>query len=696
MFLFVSVLFVWFIHYLIMSRKKPPVIKFMHMARVTFGPPTIGSLLASIPIFCAAGLLKFTQNLEVLDGIPAEWSNQGSEIDDSEKTLDKRGRLGVQFIIIGFVCLFYGASVMISKPSTEEEKIIIENNKKQRIDERLDDSLSGSQSTMYDEKKLAEEDDREEDVKVRSALTWKRRHFLVMCMIITIGLLVKLQFSYTKMFSDNIYTFLILFMIMDIILEQLLNRVIMSESLLVSPILGAFVITEFIMTMGADDFQNFIISYFIETALVVGGRIYIGPAVERIEYYTQKLAIWLSLKFSFAERIFRRILRRQLLIQTQLQNLSEFHHFNRNRQKETGEGMEALLGSVASYASQVQALFITPIVLIFIIFFAQETKIPQSYSIRKTDLNYYLIFTIILIIPQLVINIFLLHILEILHGFKIYDYLTYCDYKFKNRSKKWINQQALDKSILHSFRSLDNMSFSSQFYFIITLVTWGIVILDLGLITMIENKYNPFGDPVLITYIIAIVLGTFILKLVLNTIAGYFSLWKQNPANDHLKLDVRAITILDKEHDMRRLLNLIYHNQGFRHKFIRVNRAWVIENLAKVLNREYVMNDDDQFLLNVYQEAVNADHVEEKLKKEQEKIQKDLALMPYNKKNEELVDVSDDTIGDIPNHNWVVPDSIDTVPKIKKLSHTWLKFARQFMKLKEMIVDIVVDKLDSK
>jgi len=585
---------------------------------------------------------------------------------------------------------------MISKPSRTEEKNIVEEEKKKRINERLDDSLLGSQSSMYNKNKGEEEEDREEDIKIRSAVNWKRKHFIVMCMIITIGLLVKLQFSYTKMFSDNIYTFLVLFMIMDIILEQLLHRVIMSESLLVSPILGAFVITEFVMTMGADDFQNFIISYFIETALVVTGRIYIGPAVERIEYYTQHFAIWLSLKWSFAERIFRKILRRQLLIQTQLQNLSEFHHFKKNTRKETGEGMEALLGSTASYASQVQALFITPVVLVFIIFFAQETKIPQSYSIRRSDLNYYLIFSVILILPQLVINIFLLHILEILHGFKMYDYLTYCDFKFRNRSSKWINSQPLDKSILHSFRSLDNMSFSSQFYFVITLVTWGIVILDLGLITMIENKYNPFADPVLITYVIFILLATFILKLIFSTVAGYINLWKINQANDYLKLDVRTLTVLDKEHDMRRLLNLIHDNDVFRNKFININRAWVIENLAKILTREYVMKDDDKFLLDVYQEAINADAVDEKLKKEQAKIQKDLALMPYNRDDEEIVAVSKDTFDDIPLYHWDPPETLQTIPKIKKLAGTWLKFARQYMKLREMVVDIIMEKLDSK
>jgi len=66
--------------------------------------------------------------------------------------------------------------------------------------------------------------------------------------------MLKIEFSYTEFFGRNIYTFLILFMILDIFLEQFLTRVLMSEAILVSPILGAFIIIEFLMTMGADDF----------------------------------------------------------------------------------------------------------------------------------------------------------------------------------------------------------------------------------------------------------------------------------------------------------------------------------------------------------------------------------------------------------------------------------------------------------
>lgn len=65
----------------------------------------------------------------------------------------------------------------------------------------------------------------------------------------------------------------------------------MSEALLVSPILGAVVTTEFITTMGADDFQRFIVAYFTQTAIVVASRSYLGPWLEKLEARIQEIII---------------------------------------------------------------------------------------------------------------------------------------------------------------------------------------------------------------------------------------------------------------------------------------------------------------------------------------------------------------------------------------------------------------------
>jgi hypothetical protein len=60
----------------------------------------------------------------------------------------------------------------------------------------------------------------------------------------------------------------------------------------------------------------------------------------------------------------------------------------------------------------------------------------------------------------MIIDVFLLHLLEVIWGYKIYDYFTYAEYKFRTRTKKWMNQENFARSIIHSWRSLDNMSFS--------------------------------------------------------------------------------------------------------------------------------------------------------------------------------------------------------------------------------------------
>lgn len=316
-------------------------------------------------------------------------------------------------------------------------------------------------------------------MNIRRALDWKRNHFFVSCLIITYLLMLKLEYSYTKIFADNITTFLIAFMTMDIFIEQLLVRLVMSEALLVSPILGTFVVTEFIMTMGAEDFRSFIISYFIETTIVVISRTYVGPWVEKGEALAQQITIKLSKRYKFFRDIFQKILVKQMAAQMQLMSLNELNakkakkleESNKKHQQtrrkvfewelEKGEGMEALLGSVNTYASQTQALFLIPFTLLFIIMFANETKIPQNYQIRKGDLQYYFFFCAVIIVPQLIIDVFMLHILEVTHGYKIYDYFTYCNYRFNIRTKKWLTAQKLDRSVQHSFRSLDSLCFSS-------------------------------------------------------------------------------------------------------------------------------------------------------------------------------------------------------------------------------------------
>ena len=60
-------------------------------------------------------------------------------------------------------------------------------------------------------------------------------------------------------------------------------------------------------------------------------------------------------------------------------------------------------------------------------------------------------------------------VLELFHGWKIYDYLIYTRYRFLQRETRWKGlEDSLDECIDESVRTLDQMCFSSQYYMMMT------------------------------------------------------------------------------------------------------------------------------------------------------------------------------------------------------------------------------------
>ena len=67
---------------------------------------------------------------------------------------------------------------------------------------------------------------------------------------------------------------------------------------------------------------------------------------------------------------------------------------------------------------------------------------------------------------------FTLSVLELFHGWKIYDYLIYTRYRFLQRETRWKGlEDSLDECIDESVRTLDQMCFSSQYYMMMTVLT---------------------------------------------------------------------------------------------------------------------------------------------------------------------------------------------------------------------------------
>lgn len=76
-----------------------------------------------------------------------------------------------------------------------------------------------------------------------------------------------------------------------------------------------------------------------------------------------------------------------------------------------------------------------------------------------------------------------------------------------------------------------------------------------------------------------------------------------------------------------------------------------------------------------------------------------LKLMPYNQaKDEEVpddIEISTDRASDLPNTGWEVPEPLSKV-HVYRIAQVWLDWARQNMRLKFMVADIVQRNMKNK
>ena len=104
---------------------------------------------------------------------------------------------------------------------------------------------------------------------------------------------------------------------------------------------------------------------------------------------------------------------------------------------EGAETVEPILQLFGSYSTDTLRLFYFPYCLALFMVFRDALGIPALYSIKQQDMEYYLYFALIIIFFQLCVDMFVHGVLELFHGWKIYDYLVYTRYRFLQRETRW-------------------------------------------------------------------------------------------------------------------------------------------------------------------------------------------------------------------------------------------------------------------
>lgn len=91
--------------------------------------------------------------------------------------------------------------MIVNKPTEPEEREILNQKQKNKRIEQMEMSQEVEQKDQLFDDEVHE---KEEVVNIRRAIDWKRRHFFVCCLLVSIFLVLKMEYSYTKVFQNNI------------------------------------------------------------------------------------------------------------------------------------------------------------------------------------------------------------------------------------------------------------------------------------------------------------------------------------------------------------------------------------------------------------------------------------------------------------------------------------------------------------
>ncbi|CAE7940019.1 unnamed protein product, partial [Symbiodinium sp. KB8] len=338
------------------------------------------------------------------------------------------------------------------------------------------------------------------------------------------------EFSFWEEFGTYIWYVIValkfVFIGVDMVLASQLK-----EALLLCPLASAAALVQGLITFGSEDFAAFLLTYAIEFGLAIAERVYVGPAMNAmIEFAVNFLAkayAWVKSKIK---------IRRSLSLEQQLEKEEAAEEEGKQREVdiavEGGDTVEPILDNFSGYACDTIALFFQPVLIVLMMLFRNEVEIPNLYGIREQDMEYYLWFSIIILFFQMCCDIFVHNVLELFHGWKMYDYLVYTRYRFLQRETRWKGMEdSLDECIEEGMRTLDQMCFSSQFYMMCTIHVTGIMFAIFGLEIILRARYNIFGDPALLILGPMIIIECYVLQRILVFVADKLGVWQIKHAN---------------------------------------------------------------------------------------------------------------------------------------------------------------------
>ncbi|KAL3798696.1 hypothetical protein HJC23_004447 [Cyclotella cryptica] len=554
----------WIVIRLTTSLENPPSLRITKFLSLIFPSAFGGVILGLIPIsFVTASLyylLKGHMYLGkwlVLPTIPLNYSDVG--IDPDHLQFTRQGRTGFAFLSMALASFYFTSSMFVPNRKLKANPSNI--------------TLHGEHSDK--------------------TVAWRRCNLIYSSILMGLFLVVIVEWSFWGSFGTYIWEAIIFMKFLSMVVGSIVDAQL-GEALLSAPVMTAMGLVQGIVTMSANDFMDFLLSYIVGFGFLIIERMYIGPLQADFVTWVVDTS---SLAINRMSRIFNR----------PQQESQEGTIIGESLQEENNETLEPLLGSFASYSCDTLSLLYSPFIMVVIMIFQDETEITKMYGIKEADMEYYVLFAIAIIPFQIIVDVLLHNSLELLHGWKILDYLEYCRVRFFQREVSWkgLENNAMDECIEESLRSIDHVCFSSQYYMMNTIHVNGIVYFVMGVEMMARANYNLFADPAMLPIFATVVVCSMTVRLLMIWLGRLAGVWRVRPEkrNWHEKMQIDGDANIDQLGDIHTTSHDLFQMEIrmtedlFRYKFLQYNRSWIINQLPNLLtpritqrSRPYMIN----------------------------------------------------------------------------------------------------------
>lgn len=343
-------------------------------------------------------------------------------------------------------------------------------------------------------------------------------------------------------------------------------------------------------------------------------RLYVGPFIKKLN------RMWPKWKMTIHQKYFGSTIK---TTREKHEDSEKWKKINETIEFEN-ESIELLIESFSSDSVDIICGLLLPVIQVIFVLFYSQVEIPTNYGIGDAEMLYFTLFSFFMIPWKIAVNVLVLNTQEVIHGWRIYDYIAYQRYRFITREKRWLMDRDFlpDESITSFKQSIDSLCFSDQYFFLITIYTLSMFFSMIGVTVILRANYNPFGDPVapivVLIFSIGYVLTQHIFIFACNIQIPCFDwrgLWTTKEIGSSIDDEIASKLAIGEGRksalEQQRLELDALNNDKFRMRFLNRNRAWLLQNLEELLTprslRTYNAEEQvvEEYVRDIYVQLLN-------------------------------------------------------------------------------------------